>query len=84
MKITVIGCGRWGSLITWYLDRIGHEVTLYGRDNDPAMIRFIETRANDVVTLPDSIALTTDINDVPSGDAVLISIGCQGLRGLYD
>ena len=33
MKITVIGCGRWGSLITWYLDRIGHEVTLYGRGN---------------------------------------------------
>ena len=31
MKITVIGCGRWGSFITWYLDHIGHEVTLYGR-----------------------------------------------------
>ena len=84
MKITVIGCGRWGSLITWYLDRIGHEVTLYGRANDPSMRRFIDTRANDVVTLPESIKLTTDINDVPSGDAVLISIGCQGLRGLYD
>ncbi|MBQ8525032.1 MAG: NAD(P)H-dependent glycerol-3-phosphate dehydrogenase [Clostridia bacterium] len=84
MKITVIGCGRWGSLITWYLDRIGHEVTLYGRANDPSMRRFIDTRANDVVTLPESIKLTTDINDVPSGDAVLISIGSQGLRGLYD
>ncbi|MCQ2457025.1 MAG: glycerol-3-phosphate dehydrogenase, partial [Clostridia bacterium] len=32
MKITVIGCGRWGSLITWYLDRTGHDVTLYGRE----------------------------------------------------
>jgi glycerol-3-phosphate dehydrogenase (NAD(P)+) len=31
MKIVVIGCGRWGSLITWYLDSIGHGVTLYGR-----------------------------------------------------
>ncbi len=82
MKITVIGCGRWGSLITWYLDRIGHSVTLYGRENDPSMIRFIETRANDVVTLPESIRLTTDINDVPSGDAVLISVGSQSLRGL--
>lgn len=84
MKITVIGCGRWGSLITWYLDRIGHSVTLYGRENDPSMIRFIETRANDVVTLPESVRLTTDIHDVPSGDAVLISIGSQGLRGLFD
>ena len=26
MKITVIGPGRWGSCITWYLDRIGNDV----------------------------------------------------------
>ena len=82
MKITVIGCGRWGSLITWYLDKVGHEVTLYGRDDDPAMIRFLNERCNDVVTLPESIALTTDICDVPKGDAVLISINSQGLRSL--
>ena len=82
MKITVIGCGRWGSLITWYLDRVGHEVSLYGRDDDPAMIRFLNERCNDVVTLPESVHLTTDINDVAAGDAVLISINSQGLRGL--
>ena len=23
MKITVVGSGRWGSFIAWYLDRIG-------------------------------------------------------------
>ena len=33
MKVMVIGCGRWGSLITWYLDSIGHKVTLYGRES---------------------------------------------------
>ena len=32
MKATVIGCGRWGSFIAWYLRKIGHEVTLYGRE----------------------------------------------------
>ena len=31
MKATVIGCGRWGSFIAWYLRKIGHEVTLYGQ-----------------------------------------------------
>ena len=82
MKITVIGCGRWGSLITWYLDRVGHEVTLYGREDDPAMIRFFKERCNDVVTFPESIRLTNDINEVASGDAVLISINSQGLRSL--
>ena len=82
MKITVIGCGRWGSLITWYLDRVGHDVTLYGREDDPAMIRFLNERCNDVVTLPESVKLTTDINRVPDCDAVLISINSQGLRSL--
>ena len=40
MNIGVIGCGRWGSLITWYLDRLGHSMTLYGRASSPHMQRF--------------------------------------------
>ena len=32
MKVFVIGAGRWGSFISWYLDKIGHSVTLYGRE----------------------------------------------------
>ncbi|MDD4422841.1 MAG: 2-dehydropantoate 2-reductase N-terminal domain-containing protein, partial [Eubacteriales bacterium] len=31
MVISVIGCGRWGSFIAWYLDRCGNKVYLYGR-----------------------------------------------------
>ena len=42
MKITVIGCGRWGSLITWYLaEKRGQEVTLYGRETSMHMQRFL-------------------------------------------
>lgn len=41
MKISVIGCGRWGSFITWYLDHIGHDVTLYGRESSKNMARFL-------------------------------------------
>ena len=83
MKITVIGCGRWGSLITWYLDRVGHDVSLYGRSDDPSMIRFINERCNDVLTLPESVRLTTDIGDVPDAEAIVISINSQGLRSLF-
>lgn len=82
MKITVIGCGRWGSLITWYLDRIGHEVTLYGRAGDPPMERFLAERRNDLLTLPESISLSTDIRCVGEGEVVLISVNSQGLRSL--
>ena len=61
MKVTVIGCGRWGSLITWYLDKIGHEVSLYGRASSPHMQRFLAERKNDLLEFPESIALHTDL-----------------------
>ena len=82
MKITVIGCGRWGSLITWYLDRMGHDVTLYGMANAPEMQRFLATRQNDLLSLPESVRLTTDISDVPNAETIIISIPSQALSGL--
>ncbi len=82
MKITVIGCGRWGSLITWYLDRLGHDVTLYGRANSPHMRAFLETRSNDLLTLPASVALSTEICCAKDAEVIIISIGAQGLRSL--
>ena len=47
MKITVIGCGRWGTFIAWYLDKIGHSVSLYGRKSSAHMQKLIETRTID-------------------------------------
>ncbi|MGN1029234.1 MAG: hypothetical protein ACI4P7_04020 [Bacilli bacterium] len=49
MKITVLGCGRWGSFITWYLDSIGNQVTLYGRKESKHMQQFLYERKNDVL-----------------------------------
>ena len=87
MKITVIGCGRWGSLIAWYLaSRKGHTVTLYGRESSAHMQRFLRERRNDLLVLPDSVGLTTDpgVCGDPACDTVVISIGAQGLRGLME
>lgn len=84
MHITVIGCGRWGSLIAWYLDRTGHRVTLYGRPGSRHMQQFLATRQNDLLTLPESIALSTDLACVRQAETVVISIGSQGLQGLMD
>lgn len=84
MRITVIGCGRWGSLIAWYLDRTGHAVTLYGRPGSRHMQRFLATRRNDLLELPESIRLSTDLSCVRQAEIVVISIGSQGLQGLMD
>lgn len=84
MKITVIGCGRWGSFITWYLDFIGHEVTLYGRESSVHMQRFLKERKNDLLTLSESVKLSTDLSVTKEGEVLVISINSQGLQRLMD
>ena len=80
MRICVVGCGRWGSLIAWYLDRQGHSVTLYGRESSAHMQRFLSERRNDLLELPEDIALSTDIGILKDVDVIVISIASQGLR----
>ncbi len=81
-RISVIGCGRWGSLIAWYLDRMGHEVMLYGRSGSRDMMRFRAERKNDYITLPESIRLTDSLADALTAEITVISVGSQQLRGL--
>ena len=83
MNISVIGCGRWGTFLSWYLDKIGHNVTLYGRAGSSNMRMLIETRKNDLLELGDTVSLTTDINDLSQSDVIVISIDSQGLRALF-
>ena len=82
MKATVIGCGRWGSFIAWYLHEIGHEVTLYGREGSARLEDFRQTRTNGMVTLAADVRLTSDMDEALSSSLVCISIGSQGLSAL--
>ena len=84
MKITVVGCGRWGSLITWYLDTLGHEVTLYGRASSAHMQRFLAERKNDLLTLPERISLSTSLEATRDADVIVVSIASQALRGFFE
>ena len=82
MKICVAGCGRWGSLITWYLSAIqGFNVTLYCRAGSVHLERFVRERKNDLLVLPDCVKITSDINCFADADVIIISIGSQGLSG---
>ena len=82
MKITVIGCGRWGSCIAWYLDKIGHDVTLYGRAESAHMQQILRGRANEYMRFPESIRLSTSLSDARGSELIVISIGSQSLRSL--
>ena len=85
MKIGVVGCGRWGSLITWYLaEKRGLDVTVYGQAGTPHIERFLKERKNDLLTLPDSVKLSTDIFVLKESDTIIISINSQGLSSFME
>lgn len=83
-NIIVVGCGRWGSLITWYLDKVGHNVSLYGRKTSKNMQRFIKERKNDLLSLKESVELTTSLNSILDKEIIIISIDSQGLQSFMD
>lgn len=84
MKITVIGCGRWGSFIAWYLDHIGKDVTLYGRENSKNFQEFKNTRKNKFIKLTDTMKLSSDLSVVEESEIIVISVGAQNFRKLLD
>lgn len=82
MKISVLGCGRWGSFIAWYLSRLGNEVTSWGPEGDPSYEILKNTGRNEYVALDEKIALTCDLERaVQTAEVIVISISSQGLRG---
>ena len=81
MKISVLGCGRWGSCIAWYLDRIGHNVLSGGLEYAPEFIALKNNRKNDYLSYPDSIEVSSDLKySVERAEVIVISISCQHLR----
>lgn len=83
MKLTVLGCGRWGSFIAWYLHRLNHDVMLWGRGESPRYKQLNEERHNDLITLDESIAMTYDLSEaVEYGEVLFISISSQSLDHL--
>lgn len=83
MKISVLGCGRWGSFIAWYQATVlKNEVISWGPEGDYSYEVLKNTGKNDYVTLDKSITLTSDLKfAVESADVIIISISSQGLRG---
>ena len=81
MKISVLGCGRWGSCIAWYLDRIGHEVWSCGLKDAPELQQLLKTHKNDYLVFPESITVTYDHKAaVEHAEVIVISISSQYLR----
>ena len=78
MRITVIGSGRWGSFLAWYADRLGHTVSLCGRESSPRFAALRDTRSNGLITLGKRVEMIT----VPASDTDIfcVSVSSQSLR----
>jgi len=85
LKISVLGCGRWGTFIAWYCNKIGHEVLLWGRENSKNYSELSGTRKNQYLELDDGISLTTSLqHSLDSSEYIFISVNSQELRGLAE
>lgn len=81
MKISVLGCGRWGSFIGWYLVNNGHKVTQWGTAGNYSFDVLKNTGRNEYVELDNRIDLTSDLKyAVECSDIIIISISAQALR----
>ena len=81
MKISVLGCGRWGSFHAWYADKIGHDVVLWGRPGSKNLAELRDRHANEYLQMPESVELSDDLSyAVERADIIIISIGAQQLR----
>jgi glycerol-3-phosphate dehydrogenase (NAD(P)+) len=81
MQITVIGCGRWGSFLAWYLNRQKHQIVLYGREGSERLEQFRKSRTNGLVALKEDITLTGNLKEaVESAEILVVSIGVQNFR----
>ncbi|MFJ8261240.1 NAD(P)H-dependent glycerol-3-phosphate dehydrogenase [Rummeliibacillus sp. NPDC094406] len=81
MNISVLGCGRWGTFMAWYVNKVGHNVMLWGRESSKNFIGLKETRKNDYLSLPNTIELNSSLEKATSfAEIIIISISAQELR----
>lgn len=81
MNISVLGCGRWGTFIAWYANKVGHNVMLWGRETSRNYIELNETRKNDYLKLSEDIELSNSLHKAISfAEIIIISISAQELR----
>ncbi|GAB6550277.1 NAD(P)H-dependent glycerol-3-phosphate dehydrogenase [Bacillus cereus] len=81
MNISVLGCGRWGTFIAWYTNKVGHNVMLWGRENSSNYIELDETRKNDYLKLSEDIELSNSLHKtIEFAEIIIISISAQELR----
>ncbi len=79
-NISILGCGRWGSFIGWYLANQDFKVTQWGLEEHDAFKVLKETGKNEYVELDKRITLTSDLEyAINASEVLIISISSQAV-----
>jgi len=83
-NVAVIGAGSWGTALAVHLGRVGHRVTLWGRD-DALVAEMAARRANPVylpgIAFPDALTVTADLPDaLTEARFVVVAVPSHGVR----
>ena len=82
-KLSLIGCGRWGTFLGWYAaNYCGFDVDMYDIPTSPNFIELRDTRKNAYLSLSDNMHLYDNLAAVLKNDIIIVSVGCQYFRGL--
>ena len=80
LRVSVLGCGRWGTFLAWYAATIGHAVCLWGRENSTNFQRLRDEGSNEYLILPRGVNLSNSLETVLDNEYIIISISSQNLR----
>ena len=84
MKASVLGCGRWGSFLAWYLSA-KEDVVLWGREWGRTTTGDCGKQGEtNTLRLPEDVRLTSDLGEAMERELIVISIGAQGLRAFTE
>ena len=79
-KFAVLGVGRWGTLISWYINKIGHDLVIWGREGSKNTENLISKRCNSSVCFGPEVTICSDLNIALKQDYIVISINSQNFR----
>lgn len=83
MKLSVLGCGRWGTFLAAYGRDRGHEVVLYGRPSSERFRSLVSAGENEYMAISKDVRLSSNLEEAVShGKMILIAVDSQGLREL--
>jgi glycerol-3-phosphate dehydrogenase (NAD(P)+) len=81
LNITVLGCGRWGAFLAWYLKKNKHNVLLWGRSDSESFQTLKKEGHNEYLQLQEGLILSSSLKDAVSfGRFIIIAISAQNLR----